>query len=236
MRKLQHALMAVVILGAVTWANAEAAGKLPVQVGEFPQQIHEAYTTAEGLPAGEILTLAVEPGGVLHAKSEESMLAFNGERWVPASGDAAADLFQALPWYPSLAPLVGSHEAVRDVAVRPGEIAVAAEGGLYIGDGTEWQLALPMQGEVRWAPVDVRAVAYDAEGYLWFAAPQGVGYRIAKDDWRLFTGKEGLPFNDFTCMAASTPASAPSLPQGVCAVKLAASFGSPCPSYVARAG
>ena len=53
---------------------------------------------------------------------------------------------------------------------------------------------------MRWAPVDIRAVAYDASGSLWFAAPQGVGYRISEERWQLFTGAEGLPFNDFTCI------------------------------------
>src|SRR5690606_6264461 len=38
----------------------------------------------------------------------------------------------------------------------------------------------------------------------WFACPQGVGYRVDGDEWRLFTGAEGLPYNDFTC-AASGP-------------------------------
>ncbi|MCB9769119.1 MAG: hypothetical protein H6752_13060 [Candidatus Omnitrophica bacterium] len=74
--------------------------------------------------------------------------------------------------------------------------------GLYLGDGEHWKLAMPVDGDIRWAPIDVRAVTYDGEGKLWFAAPQGVGYRIAENDWRLFTGADGLPYNDFTCMAA----------------------------------
>ena len=50
--------------------------------------------------------------------------------------------------------------------------------------------------------LDVRAVTYDASGRLWFAAPQGVGCREADGNWQLYTGAEGLPFNDFTCIAA----------------------------------
>jgi hypothetical protein len=50
--------------------------------------------------------------------------------------------------------------------------------------------------------VDVRAVAYDASGGLWFAAPQGVGHRTSDGIWELFSGADGLPFNDFTCMAS----------------------------------
>ncbi|MCA9427674.1 MAG: hypothetical protein KC994_21520, partial [Candidatus Omnitrophica bacterium] len=118
--------------------------------------------------------------------------------------DAPSDVqfSQPLPWYPSLEPLVGSRDKVRDVARSGDEIAVAAESGLYLGDGEHWKLAMPVDGDIRWAPIDVRAVAYDGEGKLWFAAPQGVGYRISENDWRLFTGADGLPYNDFTCMAA----------------------------------
>ncbi len=82
------------------------------------------------------------------------------------------------------------------------EIAVAAEKGLFLWTEGVWQLALPQQGKVRWAPVDVRAVVYDSEGKLWFASPQGVGRRMADGVWELYTGSDGLPFNDFTCIAA----------------------------------
>ncbi|MCF6286201.1 MAG: hypothetical protein L3K26_13565 [Candidatus Hydrogenedentes bacterium] len=202
-----NALMNAVFLGFMASFTAEAADGLPVRVGEFSQQMHRAYTQAEGLPAGEVSQLAVGPKGTVHARAKEKISVFDGNRWVPAGDNGAAEFFGELPWYPSLATLVGSRAAVRDVAAHDGEIAVAAEGGLYAGDGTQWKLVLPVQGTMRWAPTDVRAVAYDAQGRLWFAAPQGVGYRVAAGDWRLFTGKEGLPFSDFTCMATG--------PQGV---------------------
>ena len=107
-----------------------------------------------------------------------------------------------MPWYESLRPYVGSPKDVRDVAVRGSEVAVAALSGLYLGDGAQWQLALPRQGARRWAPVDVRAVCFDRLGRLWFVSPHGVGCRLSNQEWRLFTGADGLPFNDFTCMAA----------------------------------
>jgi hypothetical protein len=201
---IKHVLIAVAFLGAMTNYNAPAADELPVNVGEFLQQAHKTYTSADGLSAGGILKLAIGPEGALFAKTEAGAALFNGERWTPASGDTVEALFEPLSWYSSLEPLVGSRSAVRDVAKHGGEIAVAAEGGLYIGDGTQWKLGLPIQGDVRWAPVDVRAVDYDERGQLWFAAPQGVGYRVGKGDWRLFTGKDGLPFADFTCMSAGS--------------------------------
>jgi hypothetical protein len=44
-------------------------------------------------------------------------------------------------------------------------------------------------------------VAFDAQGRLWFASPQGVGVGD-QDGWRLLTEYEGLPYNDFTALAA----------------------------------
>lgn len=62
-------------------------------------------------------------------------------------------------------------------------------------------MALPQDGNTRWAPVDVRAVGYDGVGNFWFATPQGVGCRALDGTWKLYTGAEGLPYNDFTCIA-----------------------------------
>lgn len=91
---------------------------------------------------------------------------------------------------------------VMDVAVGEGRIAVAGQTGLYEGyDDGSWDPLYPWQGDTRWAPMDVRAVAYDAQGRLWFAAPQGVGCRDLNGEWSLYTGAEGLPYNDFTCIA-----------------------------------
>ena len=140
--------------------------------------------------------------GCLQSPTQVRFPSFTGARWIPADDETEGKAsFEPLPWYPPQ-PLVGSPAAVRDVAEHAGEFAIAAENGLYLGDGVRWELALPIQGDVRWAPADVRAVTYDGSGQLWFASPQGVGCRVSDGQWRLFTGFEGLPYNDFTCIAA----------------------------------
>jgi hypothetical protein len=173
---------------------------LPVHVGQFEQQVQTTFTEAEGLPSANVLQVAREPNGDIVAETDKGPARFADGRWSALQDED--DVIKAPTWYSTLVPLVASIESLRAVAEHDGEIAVAAKEGLFLGDGTAWRMALPQQGDVRWAPVDVRAVAYDAEGHLWFACPQGVGYRVAENDWRLFTGAEGLPFNDFTCMAA----------------------------------
>ena len=204
MSSSKYVLIAVLFFGAVMNWTLPAAGEVPVDAGEFLQQLHKAYTGDDGLPAQAVLVIDIGADGAVYAKTEAGVAVFDGKRWAPVGDDAGGLPFEPLPWYPTLEPLIGSRTAVRDVAKHAGEIAVAAASGLYVGDGAQWDLALPIQGDVRWAPVDVRAVTYDAQGRLWFAAPQGVGCRVAENDWRLFTGADGLPYNDFTCIAAGS--------------------------------
>lgn len=92
--------------------------------------------------------------------------------------------------------------SIRQVAVAAdGRVAAAAASGLYLKrPGTAWQPLYPLAGNRSWAPRDVRGVAFDARGRLWFASAQGVGM----DDgaWHLFTGEDGLPHDDFTLIAS----------------------------------
>ncbi|QDU80773.1 Two component regulator propeller [Polystyrenella longa] len=180
--------------------------KTPVQVGEFTQQYHIPYDEADGLPDQAITQLHTGKKDQLYARAESGGLyQLEGEEWKSiANASIDESLFTALPWYRSLSSMVESQNSVRDVAENGKEIVVAAAEGLIIGDGTHWSLVLPQEGNVRWAPVDVRAVAYDPEGRLWFAAPQGVGCRHEDGTWQLFTGADGLPFNDFTCMSTGS--------------------------------
>ncbi|MEK7706694.1 MAG: hypothetical protein AAB380_01700 [Verrucomicrobiota bacterium] len=96
---------------------------------------------------------------------------------------------------------LGENKSIFQVAVGS-RMVVGAAAGLFQkeADG-KWTRLFPADKAGRsWAPINVRGVAYDARGRLWFASPQGVG-RLEKE-WTLFTGAEGLPYNDFTTMAA----------------------------------
>jgi len=192
------------VVGLVAMASPMAKAQEPVQVSEFSQALQLRYSVEHGLPVGGVSEIKISSEGTILAKAESSAVyRWDGTRWNEAQNHSESqELFGLLPWYPSLDTVIASKASVRDVAEYEAEIAIAAKEGLFLGDGTKWVLALPSQGNVRWAPLDVRAVTYDASGQLWFAAPQGVGYRMKDGQWRLFTGQDGLPFNDFTCMTA----------------------------------
>lgn len=94
-------------------------------------------------------------------------------------------------------------EVITDAAIR---IAAASSTGVYLKDGSDtvWRRLLPRDGDRSWAPVDVRAVEFDYDGRLWFASPQGLGSLDEMTGaWRLYDRHDGLPWNDFTSLAAA---------------------------------
>lgn len=102
---------------------------------------------------------------------------------------------------PQLLPILDGD--IRQIAVGQNQtIYLAASTGLFQYDPVRknWQPLYPQQGKRSWRPVDVRGVALDRSGSLWFACPQGVGCRTI-DGWSLFTAEDGLPFDDFTAVA-----------------------------------
>jgi hypothetical protein len=58
---------------------------------------------------------------------------------------------------------------------------------------------LPHDGTTGWAPRDVRAIALHNDRLI-LAAPQGVAMEKADGTWDLYTGHDGLPYNDFTSL------------------------------------
>jgi hypothetical protein len=91
---------------------------------------------------------------------------------------------------------------VRQIAVgQAGGLYLATQSGLlsYNRPAERWAPVYPRHGQHSWAPHDVRAVMFDRKGRLWFASPQGIGCR--DESWSLYTGQEGLPYNDFTVAA-----------------------------------
>jgi hypothetical protein len=99
--------------------------------------------------------------------------------------------------------LLGPDKNVRHVAIASdGRIAVAASEGLFLGQPWgSWERPNPVDRAQSWWPRDVRGVAFDARDRLWFASPAGVGCLDGKI-WTLYTGQEGLPYNDFTTIAS----------------------------------
>ncbi|MBX3179165.1 MAG: hypothetical protein KF886_17555 [Candidatus Hydrogenedentes bacterium] len=177
------------------------SGAQPVPVGPFEQEFHRSYTAANGLPSDDVQRVAVAEDGAVIVQTAGGSARWDGAAWAPLDASAAGTVLSLEKPFPDGVAGVEAGE-IWGAAERDGERVVAAELGLFHSRGGAWAMLLPHDGARRWAPIDVRAVDFDHEGNLWFASPQGVGRRDTSGAWTLYTGAEGLPFNDFTCLAA----------------------------------
>lgn len=100
-------------------------------------------------------------------------------------------------------PLLEDCAVAQLVLNREERITAATDKGLFAEreDGSFKSVNIEDGLGRRWAVSEVRGAVFDHQGRLWCAMPAGVACRDG-DQWRFFTGKEGLPYNDFTCMAA----------------------------------
>jgi hypothetical protein len=125
-------------------------------------------------------------------------------RVVAVTAQGAARL-EAGRWVPVATGPATKAPRVRQTArAKDGRVAEAREDGLFVQAEGTWERLLPRAGKRSWAPVDVRGVAFDSAGRLWFASPQGVGC-VDGRSVRLWTGADGLPYDDFTAVAAGEP-------------------------------
>lgn len=246
---------------ALGWSGHAVAADVPsIKVGTFKQEVATKFTTDQGLPTADVLSIAVGPDGAVYAGTAQGLARFSSGRWsripeVPAQpvtamnsqgqqgavaigdrvvffgsgtmreaqtgGVAVHDLTvvdgklyaatsdglrvmegATLSPVAALNDQLGSDTALYAVAAHSGgKLAAAGAAGLFVKDGDAWTAHHPGDDTGRsWAPRDVKGLAYDNQGRLWFGSRQGVG--MFDGVWTLYTGDEGLPYNDITTAAA----------------------------------
>ncbi len=184
--RMPHCAILLGILPAMLWTVSAWAESAPHRIGRFPQEIAHHYTADNGLPSDDVTCVWIDGGGRVLALAGGQVVVFDGAAWVALDAPTVPPAPQ-----PRAATYPGKPTAY---ATREGLLLEAATGArtpLDIHDGL---------GR-RWAASDVRGVAYDPEGRLWFATLAGAGHQTT-EGWKFFTGQEGLPYNDFTCVVA----------------------------------
>ncbi len=93
---------------------------------------------------------------------------------------------------------------VRQIAVdREGAAWVASSGGVFRQAEGGWTpVDLPDGRGGAWAVREVLGLDFDAEGDPWVAVRAGIAVR-RNGQWRFYEGRDGLPYNDFTGIAAA---------------------------------
>ena len=160
----------------------------------FKQDIAIHHTKEQGFTDEKVRSV------VLDADNPKALLAnaqmkWDGQKWKMT--DYADSKKVILPSVPPLAGIELSYVEYENGVV------LGTENGLFMSSsGKEsWRTVIPEDEKYKWAPKNVSALVVDSKGRLWFGAEQGVGC-FDGENWKLFTGKEGLPYNHFTCAAA----------------------------------
>ncbi|MEO2050099.1 MAG: hypothetical protein ABGX16_26375 [Pirellulales bacterium] len=182
-----------VLLTSTRSSNAEAPH---VEIGRFPQEIATRFTDADGLPSNDVLAIHVDADGAIWAETVKGWAVRHEKQWSPSSPPKMQRLLGHVTQekYAGIGDVV-----VNQAALTPdGQIIIATHQGLLlqVGSGCEPLIVEDGLGR-RWGTSDVRGVAVDSRGQLWFVTLAGAACRTA-DGWRFYTGREGLPYNDFT--------------------------------------
>lgn len=164
-------------------AVALAPAQTPVKVGAFPLETRIFHTSRNGLPSDDVRDLRIDAQGQVTAVTAKGAVVWRGNAWAATAAPA---------------PRTAIAQSAN------GRAAEARKEGLFARTTSNgpWERLFPSEGNSRsWAPVDVRGAAFDSRGRLWFACPQGAGVLDGKK-WTLYTGADGLPYDDFTTVAA----------------------------------
>lgn len=167
----------------------------PVPENHFRQDVAVRFAPKQGMPDDRVKTMAFEDGSPV-AILENSQLKWDGHFWKPSKSYVVPAPLK-LPELPvSAGTLLSSVEYGKGYAI-------GTTNGLFLYSPGQkkWTEQFPFDKNYKWAPVKVSALTVDSKGLLWFGAEQGAGC-FNGEKWKLFSGKEGLPYNHFTCAEA----------------------------------
>ena len=137
--------------------------------------------------------------GAVWCETERGWAVWQGGSWSPADPPRRNTLkgFVAPARYTTI-----SRKAAQ-VALTPEKKVVAATTQGILMETETGFTPLTVEDGLgrRWGTSDVRGVAFDSFGQLWFVTLAGAACRTA-DGWRFYTGRDGLPYNDFTTVEA----------------------------------
>ena len=176
--------------------------KIPLRVGIFPQEMRTFYTEADGLPSNDVLAVALTKRGLVVARTVKGDVVLEEGKWNPTTRfDGLFAVKKKLPKV--IQSRLAEEGEILSVARGPkDQVAIGTELGIFLYNNERMRQLFPSHGQRRWAPTNVK-VSYDDRGRLWFASRQGVGC-YAEGEWTLYTGEEGLPYDDLTAVAAAS--------------------------------
>lgn len=170
-----------------------------VRVDRFPQEVATAFTVADGLPSNDVRSVDLDAKGTLWAKTEKGWAVKRGGAWSTTDPPS----METFPGRVDPQKYTAIDATVNQAALAPdGRVVAATSKGLLIGTNAGFEPLIVDDGlGRRWATSDVRGACFDSAGRLWTATLAGAAGRT-DEGWRFYTGREGLPYNDFTTIQA----------------------------------
>jgi hypothetical protein len=195
----QLTIVTGVLLTSVTLAGSAQAATPHAKIGRFPQEVATTYTVIDGLHSDDVNAVHLDKTGDVWADTSNGWAVLQGGKWSKSAPPTRDRLLGFIA--PQKYAAIGCH--VRQVVQTPdGKIVAATEDGLLTQSDDGFEPLIVEDGLGRqWGTSDVRGVTVDSHGQLWFATLAGVACQTA-DGWNFYTGKEGLPYNDFTTIQA----------------------------------
>jgi hypothetical protein len=183
------------VLASLAVANLSVAEVPHVKIGRFPQEVAAVFTVDDGLPSDDVQAVHLDSDGAVWAETEKGWAVSRRGRWSAADPPSMG----TLQGHVSPEKYAAIKEDVVQVALMPdGRVVAATSEGLLIQTGAGFEPLIVEDGlGRRWGTSDVRGVAVDTRGQLWFATLAGAACQTA-EGWQFYTGHEGLPYNDFT--------------------------------------
>ncbi|MEO6685250.1 MAG: two-component regulator propeller domain-containing protein, partial [Dyadobacter sp.] len=159
---------------------------------KFIQEIVTIHSIKEGLPEGKVNKIYLQNGFPI-AEILKQKFQFQNGKWT-ATGTSQQ---KSIP----KSHVIPGREVLSYVVYKGGYAVGCDEGLYFVSNGKKPERIFPENEKYDWSLKNVSALVTDSKGRLWVGAEEGIGYLDGKS-WKLFTGKEGLPYNKFTCSAA----------------------------------
>ena len=164
------------------------------QETSFYQDVAFINNISVGLPQGNIDQISII-GNIPIATTSSGQYEWKNSKWILSNNNNSSKVLPQYKGIPQEAGKVLSTTNYRNITY------VGCENGLFFKIGNnKWKQELPSDFNYSWALKEVAALTVDTKNRLWFGAKQGIGY-LENGKWTLFTGKEGVPYNHFTCAA-----------------------------------
>ena len=160
----------------------------------FIQDVATIFTPKDGLPDIAVSKIIFDNEKPI-AITKEGNYRFDGKVWqLIADGNSPAeDKSESVNFQ--------FHETILSHANYKGEKVVGSANGLFFKKkDEEWREVYPADEKYSWKLSNVTVLQVDSKDRLWFGSNEGVGF-YSNGGWKLFTGKEGLPFKHFTSIA-----------------------------------